>query len=658
MIGKLLMLAAFVGTSGVTLAQGVLSADEAAARFGARENVADISLSPDGTKVAYIAPRAGQGNALYTVDLASGEPRLATAADGKPLRLADCNWVSNARLLCTIFSYQKGAGEVVTSSRLIGVNADGTELKMVSQLPRADAVGMTNFGGTVIDWLPQDDGAVLVGRVYIPEARAGSLREERDEGFGVERIDTRTLKASNVETAKRDAVRYLSDGRGTIRIMGMQPVKGDGYAGRIVNYFYRQPGSRDWKPLGSYDVTTDAGFYPLAVDGRKNLVYGLKKKDGRKALFSAALDGSDRGALVYAHPQVDVDNVVRVGRDRRVVGATFATDKRRVVYFEDDVSTMAASLAKALPQLPQNQVIDSSLDGTKMLLWAGSDIDPGQYFVFDRKAKRLNKMLLARPQLDGVALAPVKPITFRASDGTAVPGYLTLPPGSDGKKLPAIVLPHGGPEARDEWGFDWMAQFYANRGYAVLQPNYRGSTGYGDAWFQNNGFKSWRSAVGDVVDAGRWLVSQGIADPARLGIVGWSYGGYAALQSNVVDPNLFKAVVAIAPVTDFKMTIEESRGYSEFLLERERVGGGAHVRDGSPAQNANAFKAPVLLFHGDYDRNVGVRQSRVMADKLKSAGKRSELVVYPGLDHQLDDSKARADMLKRSDEFLRASMGM
>lgn len=659
MIKRFLILAALSAVSvPASAVQKPAGSADSAASFGARENVLDINLSPDGKTVAYIAPRSGQGNALYTVDLATGEPKVATAADGKPLRLSSCNWISNDRLLCRIFAYHKGAGEIVVSSRLIAVNADGTGLKLVSQLPGANALGSTQYGGGVIDYLPAEDGAVLMTRVFIPEAKIGSIIEKRDEGFGVERIDTRTGKTKLVEPAKLEAAEYITDGRGNVRIMGMMPRKGDGYAGRVINYFYRSAGSRAWKPLGSYDVLTGAGFNPYAVDPDKNVVYGFKKKDGRLALYSVLLDDSLRGELVYAHPSVDVTGLLQIGRQRRVVGATFATEKREAVYFDKDVEAMDKALGKALPGLPQTQVLDASLDGSKMLVWAGSDVDPGHYYVFDRTAKRLNKILLARPQLDGVALAPVKPVSFRASDGVSVPGYLTLPPGSAGKKLPAIVLPHGGPEARDEWGFDWLAQYFANRGYAVLQPNFRGSTGYGDAWFKDNGFKSWRAAVGDVVDAGRWLVSEGIADPAKLGIFGWSYGGYAALQSNVIAPDLFKAVVAVAPVTDFKATIDSARGYTNFLIEKERVGSGPHLREGSPAQNVAMFKAPVLMFHGDYDFNVEVSQSRLMAGRLRDAGKKAELIVYPGLDHQLDDSTVRADMLRRSDAFLRASMGM
>src|SRR6185436_15935099 len=237
------------------------------------------------------------------------------------------------------------------------------------------------------------------------------------------------------------------------------------------------------------------------------------------------------------------------------------------------------------------QFVDSNLDETKLLIQAGSDTDPGRYYVYDKQAKNLAEIMLSRPDLEGMTLAPVKPVTYRAADGTQVPAYLTLPPGSGGKNIPAIVIPHGGPSARDEWGFDWFAQFFAVRGYAVLQPNYRGSSGYGDSWYQRNGFRSWRTAIGDVNDAGRWLVSQGIADPSKLAIVGWSYGGYAALQSNVLDPDLFKAVVAVAPVTDLSLLKEDSSGWSNYRITRDFIGSGPHISEGSPAQNAGKFQA-------------------------------------------------------------------
>lgn len=195
-------------------------------------------------------------------------------------------------------------------------------------------------------------------------------------------------------------------------------------------------------------------------------------------------------------------------------------------------------------------------------------------------------------------------------------------------------------------------QFFTARGYGVLQPNYRGSAGYGEAWFGRNGYQAWDVAIGDVNDAGRWLVEQGIADPERLAIVGWSYGGYAALQSQVVDPDLFRAVVAIAPVTDLEFLRDEARRYTGFRARDDQLGNGPHIAAGSPQRHADRFKAPVALFHGTLDGNVSVRHSRAMADALRDLGKPVSYTEFEDLEHSIDDSRARAEMLTEIDRFL------
>jgi dipeptidyl aminopeptidase/acylaminoacyl peptidase len=631
------------------------------AAFGVRERVLDISMSPGGSKIAFITPGPGQSTVLYTVNAAGGsEPVRAIAADGRPERLSQCGWVSEQRLICTIYFVIENIvpNQPVDGTRLIALNADGTGAKVLSRRTGANDLYLATGGGEVIDWLPGSDGDVLMGRDYVPESRIGSRFEEKRKGYGVDRINTVSLSTKTIEQPHSHAGAYISDGRGNVRIMATFDVAGaTGYTSGKVNYFYRTKGSSDWKPLSNYNVNTLEGWRPVAVDPTLDVAYGFGKDSaGRRVLTSIALDGSKRETVVFAHPQVDVDSTLRIGRAQRVVGLTFATDRRQAVFFDKELAALGRSLSKALPGLPLVGFIDSSEDESKLLLWAGSDTDPGRYYVFDKKTKTLNEIMLARPELENVQLATMKPVTYRAADGVEVPAYLTLPPGSSGKGLPAIVMPHGGPSARDEWGFDWLAQFFASRGYAVLQPNYRGSAGYGDAWYQKNGFQSWRSAIGDVNDAGRWLVAQGIADPGKLAIFGWSYGGYAALQANVVDPNLFKAAVAVAPVTDLSTMIQDSIYWSNHRIVRNFIGTGPHLREGSPAQNAGKIVAPVLLFHGDRDMNVGVRQSRIMADRLKDAGRVPELVVYPNLDHYLEDGAARTDMLRRTDSFLRRAL--
>jgi dipeptidyl aminopeptidase/acylaminoacyl peptidase len=639
---------------------------DAAKAFGARTSVEDLSLSPDGMSVAFVAPTTGQGSVVFVQSLAKGASRTfkpVLSASGKPERIAGCNWVSNQRLVCTIYFVTSASSllEPVAFSRLVAVNIDASKLQLLSTRGNSYTRGIQLGGGDVIDWLPDEDGAVLMSRVYLPDDHLGSHIGSTKRGIAVDRVDTLTLVSRTIEQPREDAVAYISDGRGTIRIMGLRSRRGalGDYVSGNVSYYYRKTDSRDWQPMGEVVGEEHNGFEPVAVDHDANLAYGYKKLDGRLALYTVALDGSLKEELVYARPDVDVGGLIQIGRRHRIVGVSYSDEFSHYHFLEPDFERLLTSLAKALPGTQSLRIVDSSMDESKLLLRAGSDHDPGVYYLFDKKLRQLETFLVVRAELEGVKLASVKPIQYQAADGTMIPGYLTLPAGVDTpKNLPAIVMPHGGPSARDYWGFDYLAQYYASRGYAVLQPNFRGSKGYGDEFFQQNGFRSWPTAIGDVLDAGRWLVAQGIASPDKLAVVGWSYGGYAALQSAVVDPSVFKAVIAIAPVTDLPELKEGHRDWSDFLIVSRQIGEGPHVREGSPALNAAKIKVPVLLFHGELDRNVPIRQSKEMADRLASAGVPHELVTWPDLDHQLEDSAARAEMLRKSDAFLRKVMGL
>lgn len=630
---------------------------DAAAAFGARPSVRDLTLSPDGRSLAWIAPGRGQGSIVYTLSLDQEmKPKPAVAASGNPERLESCGWVSNDRLVCDIYLLMPDAQfGVLPYSRVVAVNIDGSNLKVLSNKQTMRTHRLMLSGGEVIDWLPQTDASVLMTREYSANDQTGSHLGSSQSGLGVDEIDTRTLKSHRVEPPRPEAIDYISDGRGHVRIVANEEATGRGITG-VIAYSFHPQGSQELLPLSTFQTKDDSGFAPSAVDPDSNLAYGLKKLDGRMALYSVALDAGRAEQLVYANPRVDIAGLITLGRQHRVVGASYVTEFRHAEYFAPDVKSLVESLTRALRVAPH--VVGASADESRLLVQTSTDVDPGVYYLFDKKSHQLQTLFVVRNQLEGVKLAAVKPLTYAAADGTQVPGYLTLPPGIESLKgLPAIVMPHGGPSARDVWGFDWLAQFFANRGFAVLQPNFRGSSGYGDRWFADNGFRSWKLAIGDVLDGGRWLVSQGAAAD-KLAIVGWSYGGYAALQSAAEDPALFKAVVAIAPVTDLNLLKEEHRRFTDFEYISEFVGEGPHVREGSPAQRADRFRAPVLLFHGTLDRNVSLEQSQRMESALKSAGARVTLVTFEGLDHQLEDSDARALMLSRSEKFLREALGL
>lgn len=636
-------------------AQSARSLAEDAKAFGAREAIWGADLSADGTQILYLTPGSGRKTVAMISSVVTGKSEPVIASGGDPETLRWCKFVASKRAVCRYGGTVDRVGILIGASRLLAADVNSGNIKLLGQRESAYDEYIRQYDGDVIDWLGSNDASVLMARVYVPEAgRTGSLIARKKDGLGVDQIDTVTLRSKSVEPPNKEASGYYTDGRGNVRMMSSVEVGPDGLTGR-VKYLYRRPGSREWETLTNYEKFED--FDPLAIDADLNALYALKKKDGRLALYRIKLDGTLATELVAEHPRVDIDGVERFGDGQRVIGYTFTEEHSRTVYFDPEFKALGASLSKALPNLPLINFVDSSSDGRKLLILASSDRDPGRYYLFDRDKKTLNELMLKRPELEGRTLAEVKAVTVNGADGTAIPAYLTLPPGKEAKGLPAVVLPHGGPSARDYWRFDWLAQFLAARGYAVLQPNYRGSAGYGDAWLRDNGFKSWRTSIGDISASARWLAAQGIADPDKLAIVGWSYGGYAALQSAATEPSLYKAVVAIAPVTDLGLLKEEFRDYTIRNVVADFVGSGPHVAEGSPLRNAAAIAAPVLLVHGDLDTNVRISHSQKMHAALRSAGKQSEFVQFEGLDHGLVDPAARTEMLMKIGALLERTIG-
>jgi len=645
--------------SSLLLLSPAYAQSDAAKKFGAREAVRDVSVSPDGQHVSLVVSTGERGTGLLVATVGQGMKAILNyRAD--PLRLSWCAWATNQRLICSLYAVVPDSGARLRGmSRLIAVDADGANFKELSPPQSSTQLYERFYGGGVLDWRPdENDCSVLLLRQFVPEATTGTLTGATREGLGVERVDTVTLKRSVVEAPRATGVDFITDGHGTTRIIGTQPLLSTGYPGNEIAYKYRTADGKSWETLGTLTIQgyNYRGFNPYAVDRDLNVAYGFDDLNGRQALYKMTLDSSLKRELVLARNDVDVDGLLRIGRQQRVVGASYATERRHLEYFDPAFKALAASLAKALPGDPVVAFTDASLDEKKLVVFSGSDIKPGSYYLLDRTTRQMVEISPVRPDLAGLTLAPMKAITYTTADGTQVPAYLTLPPGSDGKNLPAIVMPHGDPTARDEWGFDWLSQFFANRGFAVIQPNYRGSSGYGEGWFRDNGFKSWKLAIGDVNDAGRWLIKQGITTPDKLAIVGWSYGGYAALQSSLLDSNLFKAVVAIAQVTDLGRLRDTMKYSTSDQGVKDILGDASLWQEASPSENAARIKAPVLLFHGDHDLNVAIGQSRLMEGKLKAAGTPVEFHEYKDLDHQLEDATVRAQMLDRIDGFLRDTM--
>ncbi|MEI9851158.1 MAG: hypothetical protein WDN24_10320 [Sphingomonas sp.] len=385
----------------------------------------------------FIAPGKGRETMAYVATLGSGAaPRHLLTSDGNPEKLRECRWASNTRIVCRIFVEMEENLSIVGYWRWIALDADGTRPQLLSAPSTARALGVAQAGGSIIDWESGKEGSILMTRVFVPDMNIGTRLANERRGYGVERVDTNSLQRSIVEAPKEEAVEFISDGRGNVRVMGSATKGGPLYDRGIYAYFYRKSGEETWLPLSTRNLIDETGFAPLAVDPTLNAVYGIEQSKGRYAIFRIALDGSLKRELVLERPDVDVDGLIRIGRRQRVVGVSYATDRRELMFFDPQLKSLAGALSRALPGLPLINFVDSSEDETKLLLWAGSDVDPGRYYLFDRTARKLDEIMLSRPPLENAKLAPVKPVTFPAADGTQIPGYLTLPPGSDARTCP------------------------------------------------------------------------------------------------------------------------------------------------------------------------------------------------------------------------------
>ncbi|MEO9463110.1 MAG: alpha/beta fold hydrolase [Marinomonas sp.] len=635
---------------------------ESAARFGLRSNVLDISLSPSGTKIAIIGAGPGHSEVLKIIDLEGAAAVTPVLSNTEKIGDLDwCEWATDTRLVCQMVGMGKAPGNLlIPFDRLFAVDADGKNASQLSQKRTFRAMGFNQFGGDIVALdVAGDEGNVLLTKNFVPENSMGTRLASDKEGMGVELVDIETGKSRSKVRPDKGATRYVADQNGRVRLKVRVLYNSTGRLTGKSIYLFRSKGSDSWNQLEEIEIEGKPvrDFSLVSVDSVRDVAFGFVTRDGYDALIEVTLGKAPQGKFLLNRDDVDVDRVIRIGRQRRVVGASYATEKRTVAYFDDELNKLAKGLGRALPDTPIINIVGASADENRLLIIGSSDTQPGMVYLFDKVKSSLEPIVPVRDYLVDWPMGSMKPVNYPASDGTQIPGYLTLPPGSDGKGLPAIVLPHGGPASRDVWGFDWLVQFFTARGYAVLQPNYRGSSGYGEAWYGRNGYKSWDVAIGDVNDAGRWLISQGIAMPDKLAIVGWSYGGYAALQSQVVDPDLYKAVVAIAPVTDLEYLREDARQYTFSSLRDQQLGRGDHIAAGSPRRHANEFKSPVALFHGNLDLNVRSRHSAAMERALKAAGKQVSYTEFDEMQHGLQDSKVRTQMLTEIDLFLNGALG-
>ncbi|MCI0664698.1 MAG: S9 family peptidase, partial [Acidobacteria bacterium] len=345
--------------------------------------------------------------------------------------------------------------------------------------------------------------------------------------------------------------------------------------------------------------------------------------------------------------------------------ATVYEDERTRVYWKDKAYEADYKLLQS--KLPGKDITFSSRtrDEQLLLISASSDIEPGETYLFDRKTKQLTLQYRIREKLPREHLAEMKAIRFRSSDGLEIPAFLTLPKGVEARNLPLIVNPHGGPWARDSWGYDSLAQFFANRGYAVLQPNFRGSVGYGKK-FLNAGNKQWGEKMQDDITWGvKHMVAEGLADPKRIGIAGGSYGGYATLAGVAFTPDLYSAAVAIVAPSNLITLLESIPPYWEAgrKIFYERMGdpttpaGKAQLERQSPLNSAGKIKTPLLVVQGANDPRVKKAESDQIVVALRERNFLVEYLVASDEGHGFARPVNNLAMIALSEKFMAKFLG-
>ena len=540
--------------------------------FGMLPAVTDVRLSPDGKHIAAIQSYHGRpAVVIYEVGAPPGTVPAFLIDDMH--YIVDVYWASNERLLVTVYESAKAQdavhhedyGRVVPWFRTFSVDTKAQNAVML--LNNSAFMDFNNSASSIAD-LSLDEPNKIIMPLYASHGDFVS----RD----LYKVDVTTGKADVMLVGKaiheglENTIYWIMDGHG--HVVGRVDQIEEPLVDHLKLY---QDGS--WKEVASYNAEVDVGasIAGLSTDGKALIRFEWNEKTGTEGLVSYDIATGVTTPL-FNDPIHDVAGLEVDDWTQRAVGASYTTDTHHYRYFDPSIQALQNGLEAAFPG--NNVAVTSwnrALDKVIAAVWSTSQ--PPTYYLVDRKTHFAGRIGTAYPKLTASDLGIVKPYPYKARDGLDIPAYLTLPPGKLAKNLPVVVMPHGGPELRDAMDFDWWAQFLANRGYVVLQPNFRGSAGYGYA-FRKAGFHQWGLKMqDDITDGVNKLIADGIADPKRICIVGASYGGYAALAGAAFTPNLYACAVSYAGVSDLpkllETALEESSAHGkEMSYLNSRVG--------------------------------------------------------------------------------------
>lgn len=630
--------------------------------FAREPTTARARLSPDGKRLAFVREYKGL-TSLHIAEI--DEAKISRLDLGEALLANDARkevgaftWIGDNRLVLTTTVWDSIYG-------VMAVNWDGAMAVPISGYEdnRISVNSSKLFAREVIHrFYDKGQNILMLDR---HERSAGSATRP-----DILKVDTLTGLGKVVVKNPGEVAHWGLDFNGVARF-------GILTHGELSGAIYRESEEAEWKTI--LPLKNRSGeLRPAGFDAANNraLVTALNQEK-RWTVFPLDPATGELGEPLLTDPEYDivpdrgiagVEGISLAGtifsrRKQAMIGIRYYTETPRVKWFDKEFAVYQASVDKTLPNT-MNLLVDESLDGKRQLWFAFSDQHPGAYYLFDQEKRSFKALAPRMGWIKPEQMAPMLSVKYTARDGLVIHGYLTVPVGHEPKGLPLVVLPHGGPWARDVWGFEPGVQLLANRGYAVLQMNYRGSTGYGDELFKNAKREIGGKIQDDIEDATRWAIAAGVADPQRIAIMGSSYGGYSALFALGRNPELYRCGISLAGVTDWPAIYEDSdvtENKTARKYWREQIGDPekdlTRLRSISPVNFADKITAPVLIIQGRKDQRVPQDQAKRMIAALVKAGRKPESLLIPNLGHNTGTQPQRLKIFQTVVDFLEKNLG-
>ncbi|MEA3475365.1 MAG: S9 family peptidase [Candidatus Cloacimonadota bacterium] len=587
---------------------------------------ASFQLSPDGEHISFLQPWENRMN-VHIQKI--GEDKVTRITDATERDIWYYFWVNNNRI---VFLQDKGGDEFF---KLYAVDIDGSNLKVLTPFEKVKI--------RMVDDLEDNEEEMII-----------STNKRNPQIFDVYRININTGKIEMIAKNPGNISYWVTDHDGKLRIA----IATDGVNKSLL---YRPTEKEPFQVIEktSFKETIAPLFFTF---DNKNLYVSSNIGRDKDAIYEYDLENKKLGKLIYENPEVDVGRLMKSRKRKKITGVNYYTDKAQVHFLDDERKQLHDDLEKLLPEY-EVATYDFSKDEMKCLIVTYSDRKRSTYYYYNRETKELMKLAETSPWINEDEMAVMKPITYKSRDGLTINGYLTLPKGVKPKNLPVVINPHGGPWARDRWGYNPQVQFLANRGYAVLQMNFRGSTGYGRKFWEAS-FKQWgKTMQDDITDGVNWLIEKGIADPNRIGIYGGSYGGYATLAGLAFTPDLYACGVDYVGVSNIFSWMKAFPPYMKPYIEMiyEMVGDPEKDKEllesASPLFHVDKIKAPLLIAQGANDPRVPKTESDQIVEALEEKGIEVSYMVKDNEGHGFMNEENRFDFYRAMEKFLHGHLG-